>query len=212
VLVLQEGRVKKAKAKPERPKPRGRGISAPQEAYAAARAKGLSQVEAARQAGSKRPYEAGSRWERHPKVKLRIATLRKAAEALTVAIAAQDTAQGAEATAQGAAQGNILPAIADLAEVLQYQSHAMRTVGVRKVKRSWMEYEKQEDGSRLPVEVEATVDGAAAAESLRRHYDGLDKAPVPMVDQRQQAIVLVAGEEGRELLRQAARLLGSGQK
>jgi phage terminase small subunit len=61
------------------------------------------------------------------------------------------------------------------------------------------------------VALEPLTTALQAASGILQHFRTAD-APPSGGDHRQQAIVLVMGEEGRELLRQAARLLGSGGK
>jgi DNA-binding MarR family transcriptional regulator len=180
----QGGMRKAAKPKtatPHRRKGLIRGLSAAQETYAVSRAKGLTITEAAREAGSKRPHEAGSRWEKAPLVRARIVLLKKGAGALVEAIAtaqaaqvpAQEETQPEQDLASQETQAAALPHVADLAEVLQYTTHTVRTVGRRKVKRGWIEYERLADGSVRPVEVEETVDGDKAADTLIRHLDAV---------------------------------------
>lgn len=97
----------------------------------------MSQVEAGRYAGSRRPYEQPSRWEKLPHVQEQILTLRKAAQALLMAQDAtqdgrrrsQHETQDAQAIRRVAAQSVEAvetSAVASLAEALSTATQIMR--------------------------------------------------------------------------------------
>jgi phage terminase small subunit len=131
---------------------------------------GANQTKAAALAGSKQPKVQGSRWAKDPEVRKYMTSLKRAARAMAEQ-PEPEAGQPDEQRESNPVSVTVLPVVADLAEVLQVQTHAMRTVGYRKVKRGWMEYQEQPDGSKVPVKVEATVDGMKAADALGRHYD-----------------------------------------
>lgn len=161
-----------------------RALTPAQRTYAAGRAKGLTQTEAAEEAGSSRPREAGSRWEKDPDIKREIARLKRAAEVLAAEDPAQLPAQLLGTTAQLAAQQAQITAVADQAEVLRLSTDAARRTQGRKVTREFVEIEPagvDEAGKPVmrPVAVKVEDDGVKALDRLLRHYDGQDAPKGP---------------------------------
>jgi hypothetical protein len=106
-------------------------LSPQREAYAVARARGLKQRQAAMEAGAARPDEFASRAEKRPEVKARIAILKRAAAAVAEQVEqvdGQGTGQGrGQVTPLHDSQALVLPAVADLAECLQWLTMVKRS-------------------------------------------------------------------------------------
>lgn len=139
-------------------------LTAARKKYAEGRVKGLSRTKAAQLAGSKRPAEAGCRWDKEPEVQAYMTALRRAAEAVD---GIAQVSQGAQVSAQEAAQ-----LVSEITDVLRLQRAILDETKGARVTKEWVEHEFTPGTSETrPVKVQRRLDGPAAAALLAKHYD-----------------------------------------
>jgi hypothetical protein len=197
------------------------GLAPQREAYALARATGRSITDAARDAGYGRPHEAGSRAEKDPAVRARIAALKRA----SLALDRQEPEQEPRSIVAQEAQAAALPAIADLAEVLTFETTVMRhrasdilgehgEIDVERVRqlpagvlRSLKIKSTTDAEGQVYAQHEVRFESALdAAKDLRRHHTGMDRPPDESARTLRTAVVeaLRTSPQGRRLLDQLA--------